>query len=304
MYRGNFGGRQAFNLVITACGWADSKGKFHLDLKSLEKNLEMVKNITGGGLKCVVDVHCMANKVWLYPSKKGEKSFAYKTLCQIMKLKNADAIAGWYICDEPFAKNKKGKPLKLDIKWIYDLAKEIRKTHKDMKKKYKIFADYGDITALKAKNRGYTKNKKMREGFYWNGKWVQSVKVDGKTIHRSYGIFGEDVVMINWYQDARGLARWFDFICSDVKPSKIHLVLVYDWSKNTPYNNNAMLVRTSEIIKFALKKGISGFWCWPWRDIYVSSHNRTYKGVGNWWEDNPKDKKFPKRYANLIESIP
>jgi hypothetical protein len=264
--------------------------------------LESAAKSAKGRLKCVMDVHVMATPYWL------ENDRLFDLLGEIVKSPRGKLVAGWYICDEPFGRSHPNKKNSVDLAPIWEVVRVIRRFGEKIGVRQRIYADYGSVLPLLKKggdpvNGGfadYTEKKAEREVFLWRGKWVQSV-IDkrfngGKPLVRSYGFFGEDVVMINWWNDGNHLARWSQRIQKDVPAGRIRLVLGYDHSANTPENNASWVDRTRGVITAGDEFRVGGYWFWAWQTIPAGG--RTYKGLGSWWltEKNP-------RYAALIENI-
>lgn len=297
MIEGDPGGRPAFSHTLAPVIRTE-RGK-HREV--WQEYLTVTGKVGKGRLACLLDVHVMATPHWL------NKDRLFDLLIKIKRSPLGKHVAGWYICDEPFGRSHPDRKNSVDLSPICDLVSIIRRVGKKLGKRQIIVADYGSVFALlkeggdpvKGGFADYTSEKTERAAFLWRGQWVRKIDDEyGKPRVRSFGFFGEDITMINWWNDASHLRRWRDRIAGDVPLKNVQIVLGYDHSANTPKNNDAWVRRTKAIVEAGDEMGLGGYWFWAWQEI--PSQGRTYKGLGSWWES--VEEKQP-RYAALIESI-
>lgn len=275
LVEGNPGGKPAFSLALAPLvrGEKDAWKPYLLAASRHD------------GLRVVLDVHVCAQKRWTGTDRLR------RLIAKVSESPLRSQVAGWYVCDEPFGRSSPGRKNPVDIARIVDVVRIVREADP----KAIVYADYAATAPL-------TEVDGKRQSFMWNGKWVtQADGPDGSRVSRRYGAFGEDVVMVNWWEDATSLSKWLPRITGDVAASRLMLVLGYDWTPRSDTADLRHLERLRRVVAVADKAGVAGYWLWPWQD--VPAQGRVYKGVSGFWEDVPGTAGPRRRYAHLVESM-
>ena len=277
MVEGNPGGKKAFSLALAPLVRGE-KEDWEPYLKAAARH---------DSFRVVLDVHVCAGKEWTEGDRLRE------LLARVMSSPHASQVGGWLLTDEPFGRSRPERKNPTDVARIVDVLRIVR----EVDPKGTVFSDYAATAPLEERDG-------RRRRFLWNGEWVHEAKVPGgATITPRFGAFGEDIVLLNWWEDARSLKRWLPRITKEVKPSQIVPVVGWDWTPRSDRADAQYLERIKEIIAVADKAGVRGYWFWPWQDIPIPSQKRDYKGVAGFWEDGPKRSKTRRRYAHLVESL-
>lgn len=277
MVEGNPGGKKAFSLALAPLVRGE-KEDWKPYLKAAARH---------DSFRVVLDAHVFADKAWIEGDRLRE------LLTRVMSSPHADQVGGWLLTDEPFGRSRPERKNPTDIARIVDVLRVVR----EVDPKGTVFSDYAATAPLEEKDG-------RRRRFLWNGKWVRQAKTaGGRTITPRYGAFGEDVVLINWWEDAASLKRWLPRITREVRASRIVPVLGWDWSPRSDEAEMRYIQHLREIVAVADKAAVRGYWFWPWQDVPIPAQQRTYKGVSGFWEDGARRSKARRRYAHLVESL-
>jgi hypothetical protein len=297
LIEGNPGGRQAFNLVLAPVVRADEG-----DRSVWRDYLQAIADHGQGRLRAVLDLHVLANEKWTSGSRLET------LLNEILESPLSEHIAGWYVCDEPFARSRPDKDNPVDIARVADVVEILRRVLDQQESDQLVFVEYGSVFPLLKKggdliNGGWndgTIDPQEKAPFFYDGEWV--TQGHDRPIRRRYGAFDEDVSMMNWWSSAELLERWMMRISQEIPLDQLMLVTGYDTTDRTPDLNAAWVDRMQTMIDLGERVGLAGYWFWAWQDIETGG--RTYKGLSGWWENGDADDPHPLRYAALIESIP